>query len=115
MRKELLRVRPPPDEEIRRFMADRRGVLAIYDQVSLSATTDQHGSLYVLTALGPAQDSLATPLRVGVDILTIGRNMQRFLLPGHPTSITVSPAGDRLYALDSRSGTITAFDLPPSQ
>ncbi len=106
--------RVPPDEEIRRFMAGPRGVLAIYDQVSLSATTDQRGSLYVLTALGPAQDSLATPSRVGVDIVTIGRDMQRYLLPGHPTSITVSPAGDRLYALDSRSGTITAFDLPPS-
>lgn len=104
----------PPDDEIRRYMADRKGKLPPYDPVSWSATSDQQGSLFILTALGPARDSLARSKYLGLDVVRRGGTMQRYLLPGHPTGIAVSPSGHRLYALDSRSGQITVYDLPPS-
>lgn len=95
-------------------MAIRKGTIPPYDQISLSAAADAQNTLYILTALGPAQDSVAQPSHVGVDIVRDSGAYERYLLPGHATMIGVSPSGDRIYALDSRSAIIQVFRRPGS-
>ena len=84
-----------------------------FDAVSLSIASDTTGHAYVLTAMAPPVFN-SVPGAVAVDMIDTNRarRVQRLTFSGSATHVAVSPAGTRIYLLDTYRKRVRVFLRP---